>query len=117
VKAATALLELFKDEREWRQVFRSCCERSTRRLCTQVWQFRNELEERGHPFSTEEVEDALLGLARHLLPESTAAEWDGDWAHELCKDALARLAEHYAGLTAAQKDTLDLSPHSEFQCG
>jgi hypothetical protein len=109
VRARTALLDLFKDEQEWRQFFRSCCERSTHRLSTQTSQFREELKGRGHAYPAEEVEDALLGLARELLPESAAAEWDAEWAHELCKHALARLAEHYARLAAEEKDALDLS--------
>ena len=109
MKASTALLQLFKEEREWRQFFRLCCERSTHRLSTQTWQFRDELNDRGHPYRVEEVEDALLGLARDLLPQSPAAQWDTEWAHELCKEALAHLAEHYAGLTAGEKDFLELS--------
>jgi hypothetical protein len=43
------------------------------------------------------VEDALLSLTRELLPASTAAGWNEDWAHELCKDTLNRLENHYAG--------------------
>ena len=109
MKAATALLGLFKEERQWRQFFRSCSEMSTPRLTTQTWQFRDELEDRGHSYPTEEVEDALLGLVRDLLPQSPAAQWDTEWAHALCKDALARLAEYYAGLSAEEKDALDLS--------
>jgi hypothetical protein len=109
MRASTALLELFKDEREWRRFFRSCCETGTRRLMAQAWQYRDELMERGYPSPTEEVEDALLGLARALLPESAAAGWDAEWAHELCKDTLAHLAEHYARLSAEEQDVLDLS--------
>jgi hypothetical protein len=109
MRANTALLELFKDEREWRRFFRSCCETGTRRLRAQAWQYRDELKERGYPCPTEEVEDALLGLSRALLPESAAAGWDAEWAYELCKDALARLAEHYAELSAEEQDVLDLS--------
>jgi hypothetical protein len=109
LKASTALLHLFKEEQEWRQFFRSCCEMSTCRLMAQAWQFGDELMERGYPCPAEEVEDTLLGLARDLLPESVAAGWDAEWAHELCKDALAHLAEHYAGLSAEEKDALDLS--------
>lgn len=75
----------------------------------QAWQFGDELKKRGYPYPTEEVEVALLGLARHLLPESAAAGWDAEWAHELCKVALSRLAEHYARLSAGEKDALDLS--------
>ncbi len=109
MKTSTALLELFKDEREWRQFFRSCCETGTHRLMAQTWQFGDELKDRGHRYPAEEVEDALLSLARDLLPESAAAGWDTEWAHALCKDALTRLAEHYAMLSAEEKDALDLS--------
>jgi|SRR5215211_1844071 len=109
MKASTALLELFKDSHEWRSFFRSCCEMSALRLRSQAWQFRKELKERAHGFLSEEVEDALLGLARDLLPDTPAAQWDAQWAHELCKDALALLAERYAELSTADKEVVDLS--------
>jgi hypothetical protein len=109
MRARTALLELFKDSSEWRAFFRSCCETSALRLRSQAWQFREELNDQGNQFQEEEVEDSLLGLARNLLPESSAAQWDTEWAHELCKDALAHLARAYAGLSAEEKDTLDFS--------
>jgi hypothetical protein len=109
MRATTALLDLFMEEREWRLFFSSCCEMSTRRLMAQAWQFGDELMERGYPCPAEEVDDALLRLARDLLPKSVAAGWDTEWTHELCKDALARLAEHYGVLSAEEKDTLDLS--------
>jgi hypothetical protein len=88
MKASSALLELFKDSSEWRAFFRSCCENSGFRLRTQTWRFQENLKERGHGFLTEEVEDSLLGLARELLPDTPAARWDAEWAHELCKCAL-----------------------------
>jgi hypothetical protein len=109
MKTRTAVLELFKESHEWRSFFRSCCETSAFRLCTQTWQFREELKERGHGFLTEEVEDALLGLARELLHNTPAAQWDAEWAHDLCKDALALLAKRYAELSTADKEVLDLS--------
>jgi hypothetical protein len=109
MKARTALLDLFKESSEWRVFFRSCCESSALRLRSQAPQFCDELKERGHGFLTEEVEDVLLGLARELLPDTPAAQWDTEWAHELCKDALAHLARSYAGLSAEEKDTVDLS--------
>ena len=109
MKARTALLELFKDSSEWRAFFRSCCETSAFRLRSRAWQFCGELNDRGHQFKVEEVEDSLLGLARELLPDSPAAQWDGEWAHDLCKDALARLAKRYAELSDAEKELLDLS--------
>jgi hypothetical protein len=107
--AREALLSLFAKDREWQSFFRSCCEMSTYRLIAQAWQLRDKLENRGHPYPPEEVEDALLSLARELLPESAAAQWDAEWAHDLCKVALSRLAKHYAGLSTEEKDVLDLS--------
>jgi hypothetical protein len=109
MKARTALLELFKESSGWRTLFRSCCETSAFRLRSQTWQFHDELEERGSQFQADEVEDALLGLARELLPGTQAAQWDAEWAHELCKDALARLAKTYSWLLATEKEALDLS--------
>jgi hypothetical protein len=49
----------------------------------------------------------LLRLARELLPDTPAAKWDAEWAHELCNDALARLSERYAELSATEKEALD----------
>jgi hypothetical protein len=109
MKARTALLELFKESNEWRSFFRSCCEISPFRLRSQVWQFRNELKDRGNAFQAEEVEDALFGLARELLADTPAALWDAEWAHELCKDALAHLAKRYAEVSTADKEAVDLS--------
>lgn len=109
MRARIVILGLLQNSREWRCFFRTCCETNPLRLRSQLWQFRNELGCRGHHFSAEELENALFGLARELLPESAASEWDVEWAHELCKDALARLAEYYAGLSADAKDALDLS--------
>jgi hypothetical protein len=109
MKARTALLELFKDSSEWRAFFRSCCETSAFRLRSQAWQFRNELKDRGNAFQADEVEDSLFGLARDLLPETSAAQWDAEWAHELCKDALARLSGRYTKLSTADKEAVDLS--------
>jgi hypothetical protein len=109
MKARTALLELFRESREWRAFFCSCCEMSASRLRSQTWQFRDEVKDRGHKLQAEEVEDALLGLARELLPDTPAAQWDAEWAHELCKDALARLAKAYAGLSADERDALGFS--------
>src|SRR5215210_7641192 len=109
MKASTALLELFKASSMWRAFFRSCCETSGFRLRSQAWQFREELKDRGHKLQADEVEDSLLGLARELLPNTAAAQWDTEWGHELCKGALSRLAEHYCRLSGAEKEILDLS--------
>jgi hypothetical protein len=108
MKTRTALLDLFNVSHEWRSLFRSCCETSAFRLRSQAWQFREELNERGHGFPTEVVEDSLLGLARELLPHTPAAHWDTEWAHELCKDALAHLAKRYAEFPSVEKEVLNL---------
>jgi hypothetical protein len=109
MKARTALLELFRKSSEWRAFFRSCCETSVFRLRSQAWQFCEELNDRGHKLRVDEVEDSLLGLARELLPNTPAAHWDAEWAHEVCKDALALLAKRYAEVSTAEKEVLDLS--------
>jgi hypothetical protein len=109
MKARTALLELFKESSEWRAFFRSSCETSAFRLRSQTWQFREELNDRGNQFQADEMEHALLGLARELLPDTPAAQWDDEWAHDLCKDALAHLANRYAEFSTAEKEVLDLS--------
>jgi hypothetical protein len=114
MKARTALLELFKDSSKWRAFFRSCCETSPARLRSQAWQFCDELNDRGHQFRADEVEGSLLGLARELLPHTPAAHWDAEWAHDLCKDALARLAKRYAEFSDADKEVLDLSAQDEW---
>ena len=114
MKARTALLELFKDSCEWRSFFRSCCETNAFRLRSQAWQYCEELNDRGHKVQAEEVEDALLGLARDLLPDTPAAQWDAEWAHNLCKDALAHLAKRYAEFSTAEKEVLDLSMQDEW---
>jgi hypothetical protein len=109
MKVRTALLKLFKESQEGRAYFRSCCEMSASGLRSQTWQFRDELKDRGNKLQADEVEDALLGLARELLPNTRAAQWDAEWAHESCKDALARLAKAYLRLSAEEKHALDLS--------
>lgn len=109
MKARTALLKLFKESWEWRAFFRSCCETSASRLRSQAWQFRDELKELDNQLQADEVEDALLGLARELLPDTPAAQWDTEWAHDSCKAALAHLAEHYAELSNADTGVLDFS--------
>jgi hypothetical protein len=109
MKTRAALLELFKESSEWRTFFRSCCETSALRLRSQAWQFRDELKDRGNRCEVAEVVDALLSLARELLPYTPAAQWDAEWAHELCKDAIARLSKRYAELSTADKEAVDLS--------
>jgi hypothetical protein len=114
MKARTALLELFKESSGWRAFFRSCCVTSPSRLRSQAWQFCEELNDRGHKLEAEEVAGSLLGLARELLPDTPAAQWDDEWAHNLCKGALACLAKRYAEFPTAEKEVLDLSMQDEW---
>ena len=108
MRAITAVAELLRESRQWRRFFKSCCQASALRLRSQAWQFRNELRDRGDDFALEETEDALFDLAQQLLPATPAAEWAA-WAELVCEDVLARLQEHYAGLSPEEKETLDLS--------
>jgi len=114
MKARTALLELFKNSSGWRAFFRSCCETSPSRLRSQSWQYCDKLNDRGNQFLVEEVEDALLGLAGELLPDTSAAKWDAEWAHDLCRDALGLLAKRYAEFSTAETEVLDLSVQDEW---
>jgi hypothetical protein len=107
--ATASIAELLKASPEWRRFFKACCEAGAIRLRAQAWQFRNELRDRGKDVELQEVEDVLLTIARKVLPKTPAAQWDPEWAAELIHDALARLAEHYAELSACEKHALDLS--------
>ncbi len=98
-----------RDSEEWRTFFRRSCEEGPLRLRAVVHQWRAELEERGHTVAVADLEDALMVAARKLLPDSPGAEWDPGWAVALTKDSIARLGEHYAGLTVTERDALDLS--------
>ena len=51
-------------------------------------------------------------MAKELLPDTSAALWDDEWAHELCKDALAPLSARYTELSTAEKEAVDLSGQS-----
>jgi hypothetical protein len=114
--AATAsIAELLKASPEWRRFFKVCCEAGALRLRAQAWQFRDELRDRGNEFALQEVEDMLLTIARKVLSKTPAAQWDPEWAAELIHDALARLAEHYAELSAGEKEALDLSGQERWE--
>lgn len=116
MNARTAIRELLKAEPEWRQFFKQCCETSPVRLRAQAWQWREELADRGHAFGLVDLEDVLMGLARKFFPSRPAAAWDPEWASGLTSDAMARMQEHYSGLSEAERDALDLSgqdPHEE----
>jgi hypothetical protein len=113
-RATHAIAELLKASPEWRRFFRECCEAGALRLRSQAVRFRDELCRRdpgaaGEDLALASVEDALLTVARKVLPKTPAAEWDPEWAAQLCSDVLSRLAEHYASSSAAERSALDLS--------
>jgi hypothetical protein len=119
-RATHAIAELLKASPEWRRFFRECCEAGALRLRSQAVRFRDELRRRdpgaaGEDLALASVEDALLTVARKVLPKTPAAEWDPEWAAQLCSDALSRLAEHYASSSAAQRSALDLSSGNGWQ--
>jgi hypothetical protein len=103
-----ALAELVKTSPEYRAFFRQCCEAGTERLYAQAWQFREELHERGHEVGAEDLEDALLALARKVLPETPAAKWEPEWGHKLCKGALSHAAALFGELSDEEQDAADL---------
>ena len=109
MRATASVAQLLRGSAELRRFFKACCEAGALRLRAQSWQFRDELRERGEWFELSKIEDALLTIAREVLPETPAAQWDRDWARELCRDALARMAERCANLTAEEREALDLS--------
>jgi hypothetical protein len=119
MRAARAIAELLRDSDEWRGSFRSCCETAALRLRKQAPQFRDELRERdptdAEAIALADVEDALLQVARKVLPKTPAAKWDPEWAAQLCSDALSRLAEHYASISAVEREAPDLGAGEAWQ--
>ena len=103
-----ALAELVKTSPEYRAFFRQCCEAGTDCLCAQAWQFREELHARGYEVGAEDLEDALLALARKVLPETPAAKWEPEWGHKLCKSALSHAAALFGELSDEEQDVADL---------
>jgi hypothetical protein len=108
------VVELLRAEREWRKVFRVSCEAGVSHLWASSYQFRDELQTRGERYTPEEIGDVLLALAREKLPNSPAARWDAEWASRLCRESLARLGEHYSGLTEDERERLNLDAQGEF---
>lgn len=103
------VLDLLRKDEHWLRAFRAFCQAGPLRLRSQAWQFREALEARGEPLPRDsDLEDALFGLARDLLPKSPAAEWDTEWADGLCKDALAEMEQAYATVPGDRRSGLDL---------
>ncbi len=82
MKAQDTLLWLITTEEEWLEAFKLMCRYSPVHLRAQVWQFSEELKDRGYDYEHEDLEDTLFELAHSLLPDSPAAEWDTEWAAE-----------------------------------
>jgi hypothetical protein len=108
MRAEQAVAQLLRESAEWRRFFKRCCGANALRLRSATPQFRDELAARGHLITSEDLEDALLALARKVLPESSAAKWDPEWGHQLCKGALARAAVLYGELSEEEQDAADL---------
>lgn len=106
------VLDLLRKDEDWLQAFQAFCQAGPLRLRSQARQIREALEARGEapPSDERDLEDALFALARDLLPESAAAQWDAEWAGELCRVALDELAGLYASVPAEKRAALDLSP-------
>ena len=51
---------------------------------------------------------SYLDLAKKTIEESSSAKWDPEWAHELCKKALAPAAALYTQLSREEQDAADL---------
>jgi hypothetical protein len=86
----TMVRRLIESSPEWRHSFAMFCEDGEVRLEAQAWQFREELQVRGHTPPLHSVEDALFDLARELYPDSPAADERvfSNWATELWRQAL-----------------------------
>jgi hypothetical protein len=82
MKATTAVADLLRDSDEYRAFFRRCCETSADRLTSQAWQFGEELERRDVVVDLEDLRDALLTLARKVLPDSPGSTWPVELAAE-----------------------------------
>jgi hypothetical protein len=74
-----ALIELLNEDREWRLFFKACRYHGAGRLHAQGWQFTDELADKGCEYSKADIEEALLDLARSLLPDSPAAGRDAEY--------------------------------------
>jgi len=83
------------------------------RLRSQAWQLCDEFNDRGNQFRADEVEGSLLRLARALLPDTPTAKWHAECAHDLCKNALARLAKLSVEFSTTEAEVLDLPVQEE----
>jgi hypothetical protein len=100
MKATTAVADLLRDADEYRAFFRRCCETSADRLTSQAWQFGEELERRGVVVDIEDLQDALLTLARKVLPDSPGSTWPVELAAERASAAYRYCANLYPGVEA-----------------
>ena len=115
MKARTAVVDLLKAEPAWRAFFKRCCETSPLRLRSQAWQWCEELADRGQVFELTDLEDVLMALARKVFPDSPAAQWDTEWAYELCRDVLPRVGKRYSELSKVEQDAVDLSVQDPYE--
>jgi hypothetical protein len=95
VKSTTAIADLLRASEEYRAFFKWCCETSAERLISQAPQFSEELERRGVVLDPEDLEDALLILARKVLPDSSGSAWPVELAAERASAAYRYCAKLY----------------------
>jgi hypothetical protein len=97
MNAARALADLLRASHEYRAFFRRCCETSAERLVAQAWQFGEELQRRGVVIDSEDLEDALLILARKVLSDSPGSAWPVELAAHRTAEAYRYCAKLYPG--------------------
>ena len=97
MKSTTAVADLLRASEEYRAFFKRCCEISAERLLSQAPQFGEELERRGVVLDPEDLEDALLVLARKVLPGSPGSAWPVELAAERASAAYRYCARLYPG--------------------
>ena len=95
MKATTAVADLLRASEEYRAFFKRCCETSAERLVSQAPQFGEELVRRGAVLDPEDLEDALLVLARKVLPDSPGSAWPVELAAERASAAYRYCAKLY----------------------
>ena len=97
MKSTSAVADLLRASEEYRAFYKRCCETSAERLVSQAWQFGEELERRGAVLDPEDLEDALLVLARKVLPDSPGSAWPVELAAERASKAYRYCAKLYPG--------------------
>lgn len=100
------LREMLDSGPEWGAFFGRRCETSPFRLRAQCWQFGEGLRDRDLSADRprhEDLEDALLDLARERYPDEPGGRWDPLHAAELAAKAMRYLAENFPEAEGAEE--------------